>query len=229
MEVLLKIINPMMINKTLGIFIVVVSFLMIGCGGLERNSKATYFLLDTSGSYPDELKKAQSFINYLIANYKPNDSFSVARLDSSLFSEQDVVTSADFAFRPSLANSQKRVVADAVNTFVKTVDNSAYSDVGGAFIYAVEHLRLAPSGHKTIMIFTDLFDSVPVELVEDSKVDFTGIKVVTISAPDYSQEQQKSYRLLQGLTAWEQLVTSRGGTWQVVFDLSEKEKLLPSI
>ena len=50
-----------------------------------------YILLDTSGTYTTELKKAQQIIHYYLGTLGPGDSFAVARIDSGSFSEKDII------------------------------------------------------------------------------------------------------------------------------------------
>ncbi|MCK4910269.1 MAG: hypothetical protein KAR83_01440, partial [Thermodesulfovibrionales bacterium] len=61
-----------------------ISQTLFGCsqGGTSR-ATGVYMLFDTSGTYTQELDKAQSIINYLLGTLAPGDSLAVARIDSA--------------------------------------------------------------------------------------------------------------------------------------------------
>ena len=61
------------------------------CSDPKSRTKAVYMLLDTSGTYTQEIAKAQAIINYLLGTLNSGDSLAVARIDSGSFSEKDIV------------------------------------------------------------------------------------------------------------------------------------------
>ena len=58
-----------------------------GCTQQTNRAKGVYMLLDTSGTYAVELKKAQLIINYLLGVLQPGDTMAVGRIDTGSFSE----------------------------------------------------------------------------------------------------------------------------------------------
>jgi hypothetical protein len=87
---------------------IVLFILMAGCTDTRSRSTGVYMLLDTSGTYAVELKKAQKILNYLLGVLAPGDTLAVARIDTGSFSEKDIVAKVTFDERPSVANNQKR-------------------------------------------------------------------------------------------------------------------------
>src|SRR5687768_14845597 len=79
-----------------------------------------FLLLDTSGTYADELTRAQTVINYLLGTLDPGDSFGVARIDAGSFSEKDILFRTTFDERPSVANDQKRQFMETATQFADT-------------------------------------------------------------------------------------------------------------
>jgi len=112
-----------------------------------------YLLLDTSGTYTKELKKAQQIIHYYLAELNPGDSFAVGRIDSASFSEKDIVAKVTFDLRPSKANEQKRQFAQQIADFIDEVESSAYTDITGGMLMATEYLNEVGSAQKNILIF----------------------------------------------------------------------------
>jgi len=102
---------------------------MSSCADQRSHTQAVYMLVDTSGTYAQEVGKAQVIINYLLGTLQPGDSLAVARVKSRSFSEKDIIAKVTFDSQPSRANIQKRAFKDKIDAFVKTVGGSAYTDI----------------------------------------------------------------------------------------------------
>jgi hypothetical protein len=113
--------------------------LIAGCTDTKSRSTGVYMLLDTSGTYAVELKKAQKILNYLLGVLAPGDTLAVARIDTGSFSEKDIVSKITFDDRPSVANNQKRAFMNQIDTFVKSVKGSPYTDISGGILQAIEY------------------------------------------------------------------------------------------
>ncbi len=135
--------------------------LLSGCSKGEpvNRTHGVYMLMDTSGTYTQELKQAQRVINYILSQLGPGDSFAVARVDTGSFSEKDIVAKVTFQDRPSMTNQQKRVFREKIDKFIKVVKGSAYTDITGGILQGIEFLNEAETGHNTILIFSDLKES----------------------------------------------------------------------
>ena len=86
--------------KKLFAIAVVLCLLIAGCTDTKSRSTGVYMLLDTSGTYAVELKKAQKILNYLLGVLAPGDTLAVARIDTGSFSEKDIVAKITFDDRP---------------------------------------------------------------------------------------------------------------------------------
>ena len=115
--------------------------LLFGCSQQSNRAKGVYMLLDTSGTYAVELKKARLIINYLLGTLQPGDTMAVGRIDTGSFSEKDIVAKVTFDARPSVANNQKRAFQNKVSTFVTGVRQSSYTDISGGMYQAIEYLN----------------------------------------------------------------------------------------
>ena len=142
--------------KKLFAIVTLCCILVAGCTDIKSRSTGVYMLLDTSGTYAVELKKAQKILNYLLGVLAPGDTLAVARIDTGSFSEKDIVAKITFDERPSVANNQKRAFMNQVDTFVRSVKESPYTDISGGILQAIEYLNEAESGKKYILIFSDL-------------------------------------------------------------------------
>src|SRR5213078_3473237 len=107
---------------------------LVGCTDQKAHSQAVYMLVDTSGTYAEEVGKAQLIVNYLLGVLNSGDSLAVARVRSRSFSEKDIIAKATFDNRPSQANEQKRAFRDRFESFARTSRGSAYTDITGGLI-----------------------------------------------------------------------------------------------
>jgi len=215
-----------MIRKLIGI--VMLAALVSSCGETEEPGKyqrGVYLLLDTSGTYTQELRKAQQIINYLLANLESGDVFVVARIDSGSFSEKDIVAKVELDPRPSTANQQKREFADKVDHFVDTVQSSAYTDISGGLLQGIEYLNESGVGHKFIFIYSDLKEELPKDFVRDFDLTLDGFEVRALNVTKLRSDNVNPQEYLERVADWQAKVEQGGGTWKVVNDLDRADAL----
>lgn len=192
-----------------------------------RNS-GVYLLIDTSGTYTEELAKAQQVINVLLSRLNPEDSFAVARVDTGSFSEKDIVAKVTFDDRPSVTNQQKRRFRDAIDQFAKSVKPAAYTDITGGILQAVEYLNEKGTGKKTILIFSDLKEELQEGFIRDFPLQLQGFQVIALNVTKLRADNIDPREYMLRLDQWEERVTSGGGTWQVINDMERLEQSLTS-
>ena len=137
-------------------FIIIMGILVAGCTETKKHTRGVYMLLDTSGTYTEELSKAKSILNYLLGTLNPGDSLAVARIDTGSFTEKDIIAKVVFDDRPSVANNQKRAFQQKIDKFTHSVHGSPYTDISGGILQAIEYLNEANTGSKYVLIFSDL-------------------------------------------------------------------------
>ena len=214
-----------------GLRMVVLSLLaalLCACGEPEKRNMGVYMLLDTSGTYTNEIDKAQQIINYTLSQLNPGDSFAIARIDTASFSEKDIVARVTFDERPSTANSQKRRFQQAVNEFVDTVRPAANTDISGGLLQALEYLNEKDPGRKTIIIFSDLKEDLQEGYVRDFTMTFTDVEVIAMNVTKLNSDNVDPRECLDRLAAWEARVQQGGGSWRVINDLDRLDHLLRS-
>lgn len=208
------------------IALMIAIFIITACADTTSHTKGVYLLMDTSGTYTKQIKKAQSIINYLLATLQPGDTLAVARVDSASFSEKDIIAKGTFDDRPSVANEQKRKFRQKIDSFAKKVKGSAYTDISGGILQAVEYLNEAASGKKFILIFSDLKEEIKKGHIRDFPIQLEGYRVVALNVTKLSSDQIDPREYLDRLANWEKRVTDGGGHWRVINDLERLEKLL---
>lgn len=200
---------------------------LTACGQSTPNNKAVYLLIDTSGTYTEELGKAQSIINYLLGTLDSGDSLAVARIDSGSFSEKDVISKVTFDERPSVANDQKRLFKQDMDQFVKAVrKGSAHTDITGAVLQAVEYLNETGAGEKYVLVFSDLEEDLEKGQVRDFPIAMDGIQVVALNVTKLRSDNIDPRDYLNRLQAWQQRVASGGGEWRVMNDFDRLDTLI---
>ena len=117
--------------------IILLSMLLVlaSCEQPRPSNTGVYMLLDTSGTYREELVKAEQIIRFTLARLDAADAFAVARIDTGSFSEKDIVAKASFDDRPSMVNRQKRQFAES------TLGVSVTTTIGVRFPSRARHAR----------------------------------------------------------------------------------------
>jgi hypothetical protein len=200
---------------------------VLSCTDQRSHAQAVYMLVDTSGTYAQEVGKAQIIINYLLGTLQPGDSLAVARVKSRSFSEKDIIAKVTFDNRPSQANVQKRAFRDKIDQFVKSVGGSAYTDITGGLIQGAEFLNETGAGTKTILIFSDMQEELDKVTIRDFPIKLTNIRVVALNVVKLKTDNVDPRRYLGRLDAWQKRVEGAGASeWRVINDIERLDSML---
>ncbi|HZN85325.1 MAG TPA: VWA domain-containing protein [Burkholderiales bacterium] len=203
--------------------------LAAGCADQRAHTHAVYLLVDTSGTYAEEVGKAQLIVNYLLGTLQPGDSLAVARVRSRSFSEKDIIAKATFDQRPSQANAQKRVLRDQVEAFTGSARSSVYTDITGGLIQGAMFLNETGAGKKTILIFSDMQEELDKAAVRNFPIDLKNIRVVAVNVVKLKTDNVDPRRYLGRLEDWEKRVVAAGAReWRVINDIEHLDALLKS-
>jgi len=206
--------------------ILILLTLLTGCVDSTSHSQSIFMLVDTSGTYTEELSKAQAIINYLLGTLQPGDSLAVAQINTGSFTEKNIIHKVTFDGRPSVANEQKRVFRQKVDDFVAAAKGSAYTDITGGVLQAVEFLNETGAGKKTILVFSDMEEDLKKGYVRDFPIQISGIDVVALNVTKLRQDVVDPRKYMDRLEEWKKRVESGGGTWRVINDLDRLERIL---
>ena len=200
---------------------------LAACTDKKSHAQAVYLLVDASGTYTQELGRAQALIGYILGSLNPGDSFAVARVKSRSFSEKDIVAKATFVKDPLQANAQKRAFRDQVEGFTKGVkQGSAYTDITGGVIQAAEFLNETGAGRKTILVFSDMQEELDYQTVRDFPINLQGIRIVALNVTKLNTDNVDPRRYLDRMVWWEKRVRTAGASdWRVVNDLEHPERI----
>ena len=213
--------------RKLTLILMVASWLLLaGCSDQQPTNSGVYLLLDTSGTYNKELTNAQKLVNVLLVKMEPSDSFAVARIDTGSFSEKDIVTKMTFNDRPSEANRQKRHFRESMDTFVKEVKPSKFTDITGGLLQAAEYLNEKGTGKKTILIYSDLKEELPEGYVRDIPFQLEGFDIVALNVTKLRSDNVDPREYMDRLEDWQRRVESGGGSWRVINDMDRLERIL---
>ncbi len=200
-----------------------------GCADSSTHATGIYLLVDTSGTYAQEMNKARAIVNYMLGTLQPGDSLAVARIDSGSFSEKDIVAKVTFDGRPSVTNNQKRNFGTAVEDFARSVKGSAHTDITGGLLQAVEFLNETRSGSKYVLIFSDLEEDLDKGQVRNFDIPLSGFKVIALNVTKLRSDNIDPREYLSRLDAWRERVEAGGGQWKVVNDLDRLERILADV
>ena len=194
--------------------------------GANKHNRGVYMLVDTSGTYTQELQKAQQIINYILSQLESGDSFVVASIDTGSFSEKDIIAKVTFDDRPSKANQQKRAFVKIVDNYVKHVKSSPYTDITGGILQATEFLNEKDTASKTILIFSDLKEELKKGYVRDIPLQLQGYKVIALNVTKLRSDNVDPRKYMARLKEWKEKVEKGGGEWEIINDLERLDKLL---
>ncbi|MHA7870897.1 MAG: VWA domain-containing protein [Hyphococcus sp.] len=185
----------------------------------QARNTGVYMLIDTSGTYTEEVERAQQIINVVLARLEPADAFAVARVDTGSFSERDIVAKVQFDDRPSVSNQQKRKFREAVDAFVAEVKPAPYTDITGGVLQASEYLTEKATGRKIILIFSDLKEDLEEGYVRDIPFALDGFEVVALNVTKLRTDNIDPREYTGRIEAWRNRVEEGGGEWRVINDL----------
>jgi len=200
--------------------------LLVSCSSESPQNNGVYMLLDTSGTYSEELTKAEQIIRYTLSRLDATDTFAVARIDTGSFSEKDIIAKASFDDRPSAVNRQKRVFAQQIADFVSGAESAPYTDITGGLLQAVEYLNEKGTGKKTILIFSDLKEDLKKGYIRDIDLELEGFAVIALNVTKLRSDNIDPREYLGRLEDWKRRVEKAGGEWRVINDLDGLEGLL---
>jgi hypothetical protein len=210
--------------KTL-VFIIAFAVIVTGCADTKKHSKGVYMLIDASGTYVLELKKAQSILNYLLGTLQPMDTLAVARIDTGSFSEKDIIAKVTFYQRPSVANNQKRAFQIKFDEFISNVKSSRYTDISGGILQAIEYLNEADPGKKYILIFSDLEEKFKKGNVRDVPFHVGGFNVIALNVNKLRADILDPIKYMKRVERWRNKIESSNGQWRVVNDLKRLDNI----
>ncbi len=208
---------------------IVLSLILIGCSDDQSaplGSRGVYMLLDTSGTYTEELDKARQIISFLLTQLNPGDTFAIARIDTASFSEKDIVAKVKFDDRPSATNQQKRVFLDDVDSFIRNVQSSSYTDISGGMLQAQEYLMEHDVRERVILVFSDMQEDLPEGYVRDISFTLEDYKVVALNVTKLREDNMDPRVYMERLDMWRNRVEEGGGYWTVINDLDRIEEIL---
>ena len=209
------------------LFIAVAGMALAGCGDKKSHARAVYLLVDTSGTYSQELDRAQQVVNFLLGTLNPGYSLAVARVKSRSFTEKDIVAKATFSKDPLQANGQKRAFKERVAALKEqSKSGSAYTDISGGILQAAEFLNETGAGRKTILIFSDMQEELDAKTQRDVNMNLTGIRVVALNVTKLASDNVDPKRYYGRLEGWEKRVKTAGATeWRMINDLEHLERM----
>jgi len=206
--------------------VTICALLLTSCSPPQATDSGVYMLVDTSGTYREEIQKAQQIIRYTLSRLDAADTFAVARIDTGSFSEKDIVAKMTFDDRPSTVNRQKRLFAEQVETFVNDARSSAYTDITGGLLQAVEYLNEKDPANKTVLIFSDLKEDLQEGYIRDIEFDLDGFNIIALNVTKLRSDNVDPREYLTRLEEWQTKVEKSGGQWRVINDLDGLEGLL---
>lgn len=217
-------------KKYLVALFVLLAVLPAGCANRQLHTHAVYMLIDTSGTYAQELDKAHQVINYLLGTLNPGDSLAVARVKSRSFSEKDILAKMTLVKDPLAVNQQKLTFKKDLGSLKdRGRGGSAYTDITGGVLQAIEFLNETGTGRKTIVIFSDMQEELDRKVNRDIPLNLTGIRVIALNVTKLDTDNVDPKRYLSRVAWWEKRTKDAGAIeWRVINDLEHLDRMIKS-
>lgn len=202
--------------------------MVVGCSDVGRpDQRAVYLLLDTSGTYTEELDKARSLLANLLGTLDSGDSMAVALIDGGSFTEKNIIAKVTFDDRPSVANSQKRAFKETVDQVLGDIERgAAHTDITGGVIQGHDYLTETGAGQRYLFVFSDLEEDLQKGLIRDFPIDMSGVQVVALNVTKLRQDNIDPRDYAKRLAHWQSRVESGGGQWRVINDMERLGDLI---
>lgn len=200
---------------------------MAACTPPTPRNTGVYILVDTSGSYDRNVRKAEQIVLYALSRLQSGDSIAVARINTGSFTEKDIIDEATFDDQPSTADLQKRTFAARVKNYLDHSKAAPYTDITGGLLQAIEFLDEKHTAHKEILIFSDMDQDLAKGYVRtDIPLDFKGFDVVALNVTKLRSDNLDPRLYLGRLAKWKSTVEKAGGQWRVINDLDDLHAVL---
>jgi len=206
--------------------LLLLGLVLAACTPPGAHNTGIYLLVDTSGSYNRQVRKAEQITLYALSRLQSADSIAVARIDTGSFTEKDIIAKATFDDRPSTANQQKRAFASHVEKFIDQSTPAPYTDITGGLLQAIEFLNEKHPARKEILILSDMKEDLAKGYVRDLPLDFRGFDVVALNVTKLRADNFDPRLYLTRLDEWRARVEKGGGRWRVINDLDHLDGLL---
>ncbi|KPV39215.1 histidine kinase [Thiohalorhabdus denitrificans] len=206
-------------KRLLLLLLVPAVLVLTGCPRSAPPDRGVYLLLDTSGTYTQELDKAQRIISYVLSRMNPGDNFAVARIDTGSFSEKDIIARTTFDDRPSKTNQQKRQFREQIKEYVEGVESSRYTDITGGMLQGIEWLNEVGPSQKVILVFSDMKEDLPDNYVRDVSLELSGIEVAALNVTKLRSDIVDPRKYMSRVDNWRKQVEDAGGEWRMINDL----------
>lgn len=197
-----------------------------GCAPSKPHNTGVYILVDTSGSYNRQVRKADQIVLYALSRLQSDDSIAVARISTGSFTEKDIIAEETLDERPSTANLQKRALATRVENILDQSTSAPYTDITGGLLQAIEFLNEKHPGHKEILIFSDMKEDLAKGYTRNIPLNFKGFDVVALNVTKLRSDNLDPRLYLGRLDDWRSRVQKTGGQWRVINDIDDLHGLL---
>lgn len=186
---------------------------------------AIYMVVDTSGTYAKQARKAGNVLKWLLINSNPGDTLALAKITSRSYSEKNIVAKVSLERVPSKANAQRKGFAKEIDKFARTTIHnrgSAYTDISGALILATEFLKETGASKQTIVIFSDMQQELGKGTKRDFKFPVKGVDIVVINDIKLRTDNIDPRRYKNRMDAWETKLMEGGAeSWTVITDMEK--------
>jgi hypothetical protein len=196
-------------------------------GTPQEHTRGIVLLIDTSGTYAKQIDKVKHIIGAILLKLEPHDSVAVARIDTASFTEKNILGRTTLPDSEGAANQEKTIFNGKILKSLASEEPSAYTDITGGLLEAIEYLNEKDTARKQILIFSDMEEDLKPGMVRDPvPLNLKGMDVIALNVTKLRTDNVDPRKYLGRLAAWKERVEKGGGHWRVINDIDHLEGLL---
>lgn len=197
------------------------ALILIACDDGRDQAQAICALVDTSGTYRDQLDDAARVLRTaVLPRMRPGDSLVVVRIDDNTYEKQNVDLALTLDERPLRANKQKLQIADAISTIGDRAGRPKHTDITGGMMLCAEYLTELPAKKKVMIAFSDMLEELPPGVArrfDDNEL--KDMRVLAMNVKRLKSDSAKPAQYRARLAEWEHTVKAKGSPeWQVILE-----------
>jgi hypothetical protein len=161
-------------------------------------------LLDISGSYAEEARRAVPSIGVIINSMQSNDRLTVGTIQTCSFSNDGVIVDRTFPAAPEEVFRSRVQVFQRIQSFFRNPDIATdYTDIRGGVLFSAQTLTGAEALRRVLIIASDLVETPSPGCGAPSSIRLDGIDVIFASVTRTEADRRSPDAYAERIAFWE--------------------------
>lgn len=210
----------------------IVLLVVASCSDNKAYETSVCALADVSGTYAREKPSMVKIIKAgLLPQLAPGDSIFFITIDSSSYTDKNLISKMTLDYRPTQASKQKLAFSKKLDKFSKGKLRSRYTDISGAMMLCADYLKDTKSGTQLIFVFSDMKEELKKGVKRKFKKDeFKNMHVAAMNVIKLSKDTSNPEIYRKRLNRWKKKLNKAGAkSWDTLIDATKLKEYMESI